>query len=181
MSDPTDAAIASLGILARRRIEAEILKPVYEELKSVLGVERAREVIARAVRQTAIDAGRSFAGNTPGGTSLETFRDIQPLWTKDGALEVETLRATSTQYDFNVRRCRYAETYSRMGLREIGGLLSCNRDGAFCEGYDSRLKLERTQTIMEGAAYCDFRFTLAEPERSEVSTEAQARADYREG
>ena len=36
-----------------------------------------------------------------------------------------------------------------MGLGEIGALLSCNRDGAFCEGYDPKLKLERTQTIME--------------------------------
>jgi hypothetical protein len=49
-----------------------------------------------------------------------------------------------------------------MGLSEIGGLLSCNRDGAFCEGYDARIKLERTQTIMQGADHCDFRFTLDE-------------------
>ena len=31
-------------------------------------------------------------------------------------------------------------------------------DGAFCEGYDPRLKLERTQTIMQGASHCDFRY-----------------------
>ena len=160
--DPAEAAVASLGILARRRIEAEILKPVYEELKAELGVEKARELVGRAVRRAAIAAGKSFAEATPGGTNLETFRDIQPLWTKDGALEVETLRATPEAYDFNVRRCRYAETYKKMGLGEIGGLLSCNRDGAFCEGYDERLKLKRTQTIMEGAEYCDFRFTLEE-------------------
>ena len=160
MSDPAEDAIASLGILARRRIEAEILKPVYEELKAEIGVERARDVIARAERRAAVKAGRAFAQATPGGTSLESFRDIQPLWTKDGALEVETLHATSTHYDFNVKRCRYAETYAELGLSEIGGLLSCNRDGAFCEGYDARLKLKRTQTIMEGAESCDFRFTL---------------------
>jgi hypothetical protein len=158
--DPAEAAAASLGILARRRIEAEILAPVYEELKAEFGVEKARDLIGRAVRKAAISAGRAFAANTPGGVDLETFRDIQPLWTKDGALEVETLRATPEAYDFNVRRCRYAETYRKMGLGEIGGLLSCNRDGAFCEGYDPRLKLQRTQTIMEGADHCDFRFRL---------------------
>ena len=42
--------------------------------------------------------------------------------------------------DFNVKRCRYAETYRAMGLGEIGAILSCNRDGAFCEGYDPRIK-----------------------------------------
>jgi hypothetical protein len=47
-----------------------------------------------------------------------------------------------------------------LGLAEIGGPLSCNRDGAFREGYDPRLKLTRTQTIMEGADHCDFRYRL---------------------
>jgi hypothetical protein len=58
-----------------------------------------------------------------------------------------------------VVQCRYAETYKAMGLGEIGHLPSCNRDGAFCEGYDPRLKLERTQTIMQGASYCDFKYS----------------------
>ncbi len=68
-------------------------------------------------------------------------------------------------FDFNVRRCRYAETYRAMGLGEIGDILSCNRDGAFCEGYDPRIKLTRTQTIMKGASHCDFRYRSSpEPE-----------------
>ncbi|MBV8663937.1 MAG: L-2-amino-thiazoline-4-carboxylic acid hydrolase [Hyphomicrobiales bacterium] len=166
--DPTDAAIDNLGILARRRIEAEILAPVYDELKAEIGVERAQEIIRKAVRRAAIAAGKAFADRAAGGTDIASFRAIQPLWTKDGALEIETLQATPESYDFNVRRCRYAETYKKMGLGEIGALLSCNRDGAFCEGYDSRLKLTRTQTIMEGASHCDFRYRLEEG--SEPST-----------
>ena len=68
-------------------------------------------------------------------------------------------------FDFNVRRCRYAETYRAMGLGEIGDILSCNRDGAFCEGYDPRIKLTRTPTIMKGASHCDFRYrSSSEPE-----------------
>jgi L-2-amino-thiazoline-4-carboxylic acid hydrolase len=59
-------------------------------------------------------------------------------------------------------RCRYAEMYRAMGLAELGALLSCNRDGAFCEGYDPRLKLERTQTLMGGASHCDFRYRWEE-------------------
>jgi hypothetical protein len=40
----------------------------------------------------------------------------------------------------------------------LGAVLSCNRDGVFCEGYDPKLKLERTQTIMGGATHCNFRY-----------------------
>jgi hypothetical protein len=45
-----------------------------------------------------------------------------------------------------------------MGLGRIGHLLSCNRNGEFREGYDARISLTRTRTIMEGASHCDFRY-----------------------
>ncbi len=157
---PAIATVApdELGILARRRIEAAIIAPIYRELRAEIGEERAKAIIARSIREAAIEAGKDFAAKTPGGTNLQTFQDIQHLWTKDDALKIETLTATPEALEFNVRRCRYAETYKAMGLAEIGPLLSCNRDGAFCEGYDPRIKLTRTQTIMEGASHCDFRY-----------------------
>src|SRR5690606_11405544 len=102
---------------------------------------------------------RQFAASVPGGTSLESFQDIQHLWTAGGSLEIDVKERTADTFAFNVVRCRYAETYKKMGLGEIGALLSCNRDGAFCEGYDPRLKLERTQTIMQGASHCNFKYT----------------------
>ena len=47
-----------------------------------------------------------------------------------------------------------------MGLGDIGDLLSCNRDGDFCIGYNPEMELERTQTIMKGASHCDFRYRM---------------------
>jgi len=85
-----------------------------------------------------------------------------PLWQKDDALRMEVQRQDDTHYDFNVTRCRYAEMYREMGLGHIGHLLSCNRDGAFCQGYDPKLKMTRTQTIMQGASHCDFRYRYEE-------------------
>src|SRR5882724_9585768 len=76
-----------------------------------------------------------------------------------GSLEIEVREQSDQSFRFNVVKCRYAETYKAMGLGEIGHLLSCNRDGAFCEGYDPKLKLERSQTIMQGASHCDFKYT----------------------
>src|SRR5881394_380810 len=147
-----------LSMLEKRRIEAEILKEVYETLKASHGAEVAKKTIAESVRRSAIEQARAFAAAAPGGTSLKAFQDVMPLWTKGGALEIEVKDQTETSFRFNVTRCRYAETYKAMGLGEIGHLLSCNRDGAFCEGYDPKLKLERTQTIMQGASHCDFKY-----------------------
>jgi hypothetical protein len=48
--------------------------------------------------------------------------------------------------------------YRALGIPEVGALLSCNRDFALIEGFNPDVELERTQTIMQGATHCDFRF-----------------------
>ena len=74
------------------------------------------------------------------------------------------IEQTPTSFHFNVTRCRYSEMYREMGLGHIGHLLSCNRDGTFCTGFNPAITLERTQTIMSGCAHCDFRYGLEETE-----------------
>ncbi|KQU72653.1 MULTISPECIES: L-2-amino-thiazoline-4-carboxylic acid hydrolase [Ensifer] len=149
-----------LGILARRRIEAGIIAPIYEAMREEIGEERAQAILDKAVSRAAIEAGKAFAAKTPGGTNLRTFQELQDLWTQDDALTIEVTKATDDEFHYNVKRCRYAETYREMGLGHIGHLLSCNRDGVFCTGYDPRITLERTQTVMQGASHCDFRYRL---------------------
>ena len=163
MSDRKDE---ELGILARRRIEAAIIAPIYDEMRKAIGETKAREILRNAIRRAAIEAGAEMASRAPGGADLESFKAIQHLWTKDDALTIEVLDDAPGVLDFNVRRCRYAETYRAMGLGDIGDMLSCNRDGAFCEGYDPRIKLTRTQTIMGGASHCDFRYRSDPPRQA---------------
>ncbi len=149
-----------LGVLARRKIEAAVIAPIYDEMRKAFGEERAREVLGKAIRRAAVAAGAEMAQRAPGGADLESFKSILRLWTKDDALTIEVLANAPGVLDFNVTRCRYAEAYRAMGLGEIGDLLSCRRDGAFCEGYDPRISLTRTQTIMGGASHCDFRYRV---------------------
>ena len=154
-----------LGILARRKIEAAVIAPIYDEMRKALGEAKAREILGAAIRRAAVAAGAEMAKRAPDGADLESFKSILHLWTKDDALEIEVLADAPGVLDFNVKRCRYAETYRAMGLGAIGDLLSCSRDGAFCEGYDPRIELTRTQTIMGGASHCDFRYRVRGRER----------------
>ena len=155
MSDPMESPI-----FAQRRVEAKILKHVYETLIESHGEEVAKKTIAASVRRASIEQAGEMAEGVE--TSMRSFQDIYELWTRGGALETEILDATDTTFDFDVTRCRYAEMYKEMGLDDIGHLLSCQRDGTFCEGYDDRIKMTRTQTIMQGADRCTFRYKLEE-------------------
>jgi L-2-amino-thiazoline-4-carboxylic acid hydrolase len=151
MSDPQ-----SMAMLERRRIEAAILKHVYDVLKVSHGAEAAQQAIAAAVRCSAMEQARQMAASAGPGRNLETFIDGHEPWLRGDALSIEVKEKSATRYRYNVTRCKYAEMYRDMGLGEIGHLLSCQRDATFCEGYDARLKLRRTQTIMQGASHCDF-------------------------
>jgi hypothetical protein len=147
-----------LPILERRRIEAEMIKLVYDELTSRLGVKEAQAILTDVIRKSAIAQGEQFAAAQSGATTMASFVKLYELWTMNGALEIDVKRADEETFDFNVTRCKYSEMYREMGLGEIGHILSCSRDGTFCQGYDPKIKLERTQTLMGGASHCDFRY-----------------------
>ena len=51
----------TLPMIERRRIEAEILKEVYDTLKESHGVDTAKATIAEAVRRSSIAQARGFA------------------------------------------------------------------------------------------------------------------------
>ena len=149
-----------MSIIERRRIEAEIVGHIYRELVERIGREAARAAIDAAIRKAAVahgEACRAELGRLPDCRDLAA---ILPAWTAGEALEIEVKEAAPDRLAYDVTRCRYAETYKEMGLAEIGALLSCNRDAAFCEGYNPAMKLERTETIMAGGRRCDFRYRL---------------------
>jgi hypothetical protein len=151
--------MSEMPILTQRRIEAAFAKGVYDEMKAELGEQTAQRILSNAVIKLAKQAAAELAKQAPDGkANLDSFRAIQPRWTADDALRIDVVKSTASEFHFNVTRCRYAETYRAMGLADLGALLSCNRDGAFCEGYDPQLKLQRTQTLMGGATHCDFRY-----------------------
>ncbi len=151
-----------IGVLKRREIEARILAPMLNAFAAEFGRERVMAIAKRIIVEIAREQGRALAQQL-GGNSLHHFMQGKDAWVKGDALKTEALSATETTYDFNVTRCRYAEMYRALGIPELGGVLSCGRDFALGEGFNPHLKLARSQTIMEGAPCCDFRYRLEAP------------------
>jgi len=162
--------MADIPTLTKRRLQAAVIKPIYEEMVTELGDEKAQSILGNAIRKAAIAEAGEFASKAPGGkTSLRSFIDLFELWTAGGALGIEVHEESEARFSFDVTRCQYAETYHEMGMEQIGHLLSCNRDASFCEGYDPNIKLDRQQTIMNGADRCTFRYRYENPSASKSS------------
>ena len=153
---PADT-LNEIGVLKRREIEARILMPILEALGDEFGRNRVFDVARRAIVGVAQEQGRQLAERM-GGNSLAHLASALDDWKKGDAYRMDVLRQDAERFDFNVTRCRYAEMYRALGIPEVGALLSCNRDFALIEGFNPDVGLERTQTIMEGATHCDFRF-----------------------
>lgn len=154
-------AKTDLPMLEQRRIEANILKSVYEEMEAQLGTEKAQEILGAAIIKDSISQGQAYSEGLA-DKGLLAFRKTMAQWKASGALEMEMLKEDDEEVHFNVVRCKYSEMYRELGVGHIGHLLSCNRDGTFCTGFNPEIKLERTQTIMSGASHCDFRYRIEE-------------------
>ena len=146
-----------VGILQQRRIEAGVIKPLVEAFAQELGPEKTKAIVTEVVTQLAQEKGEEIRLTVPDDT-VDSFASTWEPWFRDDALEIELLALNDEAYHFNVTRCRYAEMYHDLGLADLGFTLSCNRDANLIKGFSDKYELERTQTIMEGATHCDFRY-----------------------
>jgi L-2-amino-thiazoline-4-carboxylic acid hydrolase-like protein len=154
MVDTTEVAISHLQ---RRKIEGRVLIPFIQALRDKFGEAAASEVVDATIRKFAAEDGARWAA-TYGRTIASMRRVAQELWAGGDGMDVQVIGESEDHLDFNVTRCGYAEFYKELGLADLGVRVHCNRDHAMLVGFNNELELSRSQTIVEGAACCDFRF-----------------------
>jgi hypothetical protein len=143
--------------LLQREIEANVIAPLVRAFAAEVGEDRARDLLVGVVRDLARQSGCA-AAEAVGGNNLPHLKQVVERWRDGGALELDVLRDDDEALEFNVTRCRYAEMYRRLGLADLGPILSCSRDGTMIEGFNPAIAFDRTQTLMDGATHCDFRY-----------------------
>lgn len=147
--------------IEKRSIEVQAIAPIIELVSEKIGKAEALELLKKVNKREAFERGKSTV-RTPGLNTIEELVKDVSTWGDGGEWKIEVLEETSTTYYFNVHRCLYYEKYKELGLEKLGFQLSCCRDEPFASGLNPNLKLSRTQTIMEGADFCDFRYNLGD-------------------
>ena len=147
-------------MLEQVKIQAQVLVPLVEALQAELGAERANAIVRKALGELYRKFGDEFwrgrESNDVGTNMASAFRGFAA----GKALDYEVLRQAPDAFELNVTRCRYAEFYKALGVPELGFLLACGADFDLVKGYGSDVQLTRTQTIMQGATHCDFRYAV---------------------
>ncbi|MDH4144298.1 MAG: L-2-amino-thiazoline-4-carboxylic acid hydrolase [Acidimicrobiia bacterium] len=153
------ATVNDLPLLERRRIEALVLVPVIRAMQERFGTEPVNEVVGEAIRELARSQGEELAKAQPIETVVairERFSGGGPV--AEGSLTIREVPGDDAHYGFDVTHCQFVDMYAELGAGDLGFLLSCNRDFASFAGMAPGLEFDRTQTRMQGASHCDFRY-----------------------
>ncbi|MCF8032362.1 MAG: L-2-amino-thiazoline-4-carboxylic acid hydrolase [Desulfarculaceae bacterium] len=151
--------IQQVNILTRREIEALIAAPIIRAFAEKLGTEEALAILQPVIEDLAHQSGKA-AAELVGGDSVGHFVTALEAWSAGDGYQFDVVKQTDDAYEWNVTHCAYADMYARLGMADLGYQLSCARDFAMVEGFNPKMKLERTMTRMEGAPVCDFRLSL---------------------
>jgi hypothetical protein len=142
------------------KIQAGVLVPLVKALQAELGEARANAIVRNALGDLYRGYGEKWwkshgSGNL--GTSMAKAFDG---FAAGDAVDYDVLKQSPDAFEANVTGCRYAEFYKALGVPELGFLLTCSADFKMADGYGANVELRRTQTIMQGASHCDFRYAL---------------------
>lgn len=148
-----------ISLIEKRVIEAQAIVPLITAFGQELGLEKAKTIVQKINEAASFTYGRDYAAQIKSNTLDDLITEISS-WGEGGALEEEILEHTDTTYAFNVTHCEFAKQYEKLGIQQFGYCLSCCRDKPFVDGFNPNITFHRTQTIMEGAPYCDFKYTV---------------------
>jgi hypothetical protein len=159
-----------IPLIEQVKIQAQVLVPLVKALQAQLGEERANAIVRKALGDLYREYGEKW-WRTQGARSLgEKVASAFEMFAAGHALEYEVVKKTPDAFELNVTQCRYAEFYKKIGAPELGFLLTCSGDTDFfhAEGFGADMRLTVTQTIMQGASHCDFRYALKKNEKHTV-------------
>ena len=143
---------SELTLLERLSIQMEAVVPLVRELERTLG----KDAVHGALRESLERATEEARAAHPEPGDPRVLAAGTDMYAAGDALDYEVLASDDERFDLNVTRCGYAAMMEALGARDLGPLLICGHDFAMAER--AGLELTRTQTCMEGASHCDFRY-----------------------
>jgi predicted ArsR family transcriptional regulator len=151
----------SIPVIEQAKIQAQVLVPLVKALRAELGEGRANALVRKTLGDVYRRLGEQWWQAKGSRHVGEKLASAFATFAQAGALDYSVRAQSQDTYEIDVTACRYAQFYKELGEPELGFLLVCSLDFPFIEGSGANIELTRTQTIMQGASHCDFRYRRA--------------------
>jgi len=154
----------SISLIEQTRIQARVLVPLVKALQAELGEERANAIVRKALGDMYRRLSERWWQAQNSSNLGDNMASAFSMYAAGNGLDYDVIKQSPDAFEINVTGCRYAQFYKELGVPELGFLLVCSADFPMAEGLGGDIRLTRTQTIMQGASHCDFRYERIKPE-----------------
>ena len=145
--------VSDVPWLVRREIEALMIAPFLDAFSEEFGRDRTMEIAGR-------ESGKAYAEEMAlkqEENLIPAIRDQLLSHNIAGDCDNRVMEETGDHVTVHTCDCEYVRMYERIGLKDLGYLLSCRRDIGFYDGMERNLRMVRKGTRMESCDVCDFR------------------------
>lgn len=137
--------------------------PLMKELSKEIGKDRLVEIIKRTSYRLNFELGQRLAARLPKNdlyTLMGGFRNAN----KNGMLynsdPWEVLEDTEKTFEIKIKDCLTAVVFREEDAADFGFATVCYADYALPQGFNSKIKLVRDKTVMQGHDCCNHRYVL---------------------
>lgn len=134
-------------LIEQVKIQAQVLVPLVKALQAELGEERANAIVRKALGDQYRKYGEKWWRSQGARNLGEKVASAFEMFAAGDALEYKVVKKTPDALE-----------------------LTCSADTDFfhAEGFSANVRLTVTQTIMQGASQCGFRYALKKNEKDTV-------------
>jgi hypothetical protein len=144
--------------IAKKMMES-MGREVFLDLLASAASEAASEGVSEAMRELAAAEPDQTPRNDL-STFADSMRNLDPF--SQHVLSLEIVEDSDDAFGVKVTECLWAKTFRESDASEIGYAALCHGDHAAAEAFNSRLKLIRSKTLMQGDDCCDPRWVMAD-------------------
>jgi hypothetical protein len=134
---------------------------IWRGLEGEIGREKLHEmmkhVIDKAARQQMAEFAKK-AGKNDLATFTQDFRKPDSIY--QSVLTFQVIEDTPRAFEAKVTECLWAKTYREANAGDLGYILSCYGDFASAEGFNPKMRMIRTKTLMQGDDCCNHRYVI---------------------
>ena len=139
------------------------LIPYLKNLADQIGKDQFIEMLKKAALAVGEEEGKALSKKHP-DNELRTYADyFESRLTKPGftnsVLSHENFKKSEKSVSVRITECLYAKTFRDADAADLGYAVACSQEHGFFKGYNSKIKVTRPQTLMQGDECCNIEYT----------------------
>ena len=135
--------------------------PLWRGIEKDMGSEKFVAMLKRVIDEVGERESAEFAkkrGKNDLAAYVQDMKKPGRFWSN--VLTFQIVEDTPKAFEVKITECLWAKTYRDANAADLGYILSCYGDYASARGFNPKMRMIRTKTLMQGDAFCNHRYVI---------------------